>query len=107
MATRFELRNDTAANWASVNPILSQGEIGLEIVTGELAKVKVGDGSTAWNDLLYITNGIIDLSKTMGVMVHGLDTNATRPVGYAVVTWIGSVEPVNMSVNDIWEEVTL
>jgi len=44
------LRRDTAANWQSANPVLGQGELGVETDTG---KAKLGDGSTAWNDLAY------------------------------------------------------
>ncbi len=51
MADIIQLRRDTAANWTSVNPILAQGEIGLETDT---LKGKAGDGSTDWNTLLYI-----------------------------------------------------
>ena len=43
-------RPDTASNWASNNIVLSQGEGGIETDTGN---VKIGDGSTAWNDLGY------------------------------------------------------
>ena len=48
------LRNDLAATWASRNPILAKGEIGAEIDTGLL---KLGDGSTAFNNLTYINRG--------------------------------------------------
>lgn len=48
--TKIQLRRDTAANWTSVNPVLLEGEVGLELDTG---KSKVGDGSTAWNSLAY------------------------------------------------------
>ena len=50
MATRIQLRRDTAVNWASTNPVLSLGEPGVEIDTHNM---KVGDGVTAWNDLAY------------------------------------------------------
>lgn len=43
-------RNDTAANWTSSNPILLEGEIGIEWDTNFH---KIGDGTTAWNDLGY------------------------------------------------------
>lgn len=48
--TKFQMRNDTAANWASVNPVLLIGEIGFENDTN---KFKFGDGTTAWNNLPY------------------------------------------------------
>lgn len=47
---RLVLRNDTAAKWTEVNPVLLKGEIGIE---SDTKKMKVGDGSTAWNDLDY------------------------------------------------------
>lgn len=50
MSVQIQLRRDTAANWTSANPTLAQGELGLERDT---AKLKFGDGSTAWNSLAY------------------------------------------------------
>lgn len=50
MATKIQLRRDTAANWEASNPVLSQGEPGFEIDTG---KVKHGDGVTDWKTLAY------------------------------------------------------
>ena len=49
--TTIQLRNDLAATWNSRNPILKKGEIGIEIDT---RKMKVGDGTTAWNALSYM-----------------------------------------------------
>lgn len=48
--THINQRRDTAANWASENPVLQLGEVGWERDT---KKAKLGDGSTAWNDLDY------------------------------------------------------
>jgi len=45
-------RRDTAANWTTANPTLLAGEIGLESDTGYW---KVGDGSTAWTSLAYVS----------------------------------------------------
>lgn len=50
MAQQIQLRNDTAANWTSANPILAAGEFGIETDT---LKYKLGDGSTAWASLSY------------------------------------------------------
>ena len=50
MATKIQLRRDTAANWIAANPILSAGEPALETDTN---KVKYGDGITSWNALQY------------------------------------------------------
>jgi len=51
--TVIQLRRDTAANWASGDPLLAAGEIGLETNTG---KFKIGDGTLHWLDLDYATD---------------------------------------------------
>ncbi len=55
MAIQIQLRNDTAANWASANPVLAKGEIGLEIDTN---KLKIGTGLATWNALEYANAGV-------------------------------------------------
>jgi hypothetical protein len=44
----IQYRRGSAANWASVNPVLASGEIGYDTTNNQ---VRVGDGLTAWNDL--------------------------------------------------------
>lgn len=50
MAQKIQLRNDISANWASVNPVLMLGEVGLETDTG---KYKTGNGVGTWSTLSY------------------------------------------------------
>ena len=52
MADRIQIRRDTKAKWADLNPILASGEMGFEIDNNRL---KIGNGITAWNSLPYIT----------------------------------------------------
>ena len=52
MASKIQIRRDTASNWTNANPTLSNGELGLETDT---KKLKAGDGSTAWTSLAYYT----------------------------------------------------
>ena len=54
MANKIQLRRDTADNWTRVNPILDDGEPGLNIDNNQ---IKYGDGNTAWNDLNYASGG--------------------------------------------------
>jgi len=91
MATRIQLRRDTAANWISANPILSSGEFGYET---DGIKYKIGDGVTAWNSLTYFSGlhsdiGNLDyasaghtgfastdaLTSTSGVLQTNIDAN--------------------------------
>ena len=50
LKTRIQLRNDTAANWTTHNPVLLAGEVGIERDTN---KFKIGDGVKTWSALPY------------------------------------------------------
>lgn len=50
MPYRILFRRDTSTNWASNNPVLAQGEPGLETDTGLL---KMGNGTLPWLSLPY------------------------------------------------------
>ena len=82
MAVRFQLRRDTAANWTSANSVLALGEPGVETDT---LKVKVGDGSTAWNSLAYsITKDFTDLTSTPTTLAGYGITDALALAGLSV-----------------------
>ena len=53
MATRIQLRRGIASSWTSSNPILASGEVGVETDTN---KIKIGDGSSNWNELDYFAD---------------------------------------------------
>ena len=48
---RLRLKYDTAANWATKNPVLLAGEVGIE---SDTLLGKVGDGTKAWQQLEYL-----------------------------------------------------
>lgn len=80
---KIQLRHDTAANWSSANPVLLEGEFAYETDT---KKIKVGDGSTAYNSLAYLD---ISLAQVDDLTVHGLlssfagDTSADTTIATA------------------------
>jgi hypothetical protein len=84
-------RRDTLANWASANPVLAAGEIGLESDTN---KIKLGNGSSHWNSLLYFygsleTTGIDALNDVVITSVQSGD----------VLRWNGTAwinDPINL-----------
>lgn len=59
MAQQIQIRNDTTAGWETSNPILAQGEFGVNTTNGEF---KIGDGSTHWLDLPYHGTSLTDLN---------------------------------------------
>ena len=54
VVTQIQIRRGTAAQWTSTNPTLAAGEQGFETDTN---KMKIGNGSTAWNSLSYAITG--------------------------------------------------
>jgi len=79
MASIIQIRRDTAANWTSANPILAQGELGLETDT---LKVKAGDGSTAWTSASYLidTGGYAAYSDTTANFTGTLQNGGSNVV---------------------------
>lgn len=55
-AEEIQLRHGTSGQWTTANPVLNVGEAGVETDTGQ---IKVGDGSTAWNSLLYVGSPVV------------------------------------------------
>jgi hypothetical protein len=51
--SKIKLRRDLAANWESINPVLSSGEPGFDLTS---KKLKIGNGITAWNALPYVSS---------------------------------------------------
>ncbi len=56
MPIKIQIRRDLSTHWSSFNPILSQGEIAVELDTFQL---KIGDGNLHWNDLPYASGSQI------------------------------------------------
>lgn len=73
-----------ATEWATKNPLLQRGEIGIEIDTH---KAKVGDGTTYWNNLPYsftaeiewgsIVGDIQDQTDLVDLVTDAVDAEAT------------------------------
>lgn len=90
LKTQILLRNDIAANWTAANPVLGQGEVGLETDT---KKLKVGDGTTAWNSLDYYVEDVIkDLSGLIQVptITQPTYTNLKAKATYSAGLELGS-----------------
>ena len=51
-----KMRNLTASQWATQNPVLALGEIGVETGGAEL-KFKIGDGVKTWSAMQYYSSG--------------------------------------------------
>lgn len=79
MAVQIQIRRGTATQWTTANPILAEGELGVESDTSQL---KVGDGVTAWTSLSYFTptgnlTSLVDVAITSATLGQVLQYNGT------------------------------
>ena len=91
MPVHIQLRRGTSTDWSNANPVLFQGEIGLETNT---RKFKVGDGTTAWNLLPY--GGIEGPTGTTGATGMTGATGYTGPLGTGPTGPIGTTGPTGI-----------
>ncbi len=93
---QLQFRRGTASEWASANPTLASGEMGIERDT---QRFKLGDGTTAWNSLGY--GGIQGPTGTTGPAGStgptgstGAASTVTGPTGPAGAGNTGPTGPV-------------
>ena len=83
MANKIQLRRDTSINWANVNPILTDGEPGLEVDTN---RIKYGDGISPWSSLSY--------GGTANITFTGTTLNGPTCVAYNAGPTHGNIQVV-------------
>ena len=78
---RIQLRRGQSSDWTSVNPVLAAGEAGLE---SDTLQIKIGDGTTNWNDLGYATVTPTNLTNAVNAAITG-----TVDVNFVSITELG------------------
>lgn len=110
--TKHQQRNDTAANWLLVNPILLRGELGVELDTG---KMKIGNGRSTWSALPYLGVGITQTDVLNFVYPVGsikmtvYNDNPAKGIGGVWEQWGQGRVPVSvdeMQAEFSWAEIT-
>ena len=88
MATRIQVRRDTAANWAAApTTVLEPGEIAFETDT---LQFKIGDGTAQWQNLEYAGGTTPIISNTGGTGVTDFNAAALRNNGSAKYLILGA-----------------
>ena len=75
---QIQLRRGTAATWISANPILAQGEMGIETDTN---KIKIGNGNSGWISLAYVVGEGGGITGNTGATGPQGNTGGTGPQG--------------------------
>lgn len=86
MASRIKLRRDIAINWTTINPVLSNGEVGVELDTQQ---IKLGSGSVPWNNLPYL--------NTIGIPPTGSVSSSAQVIEYIFDT---DIQPNSVQSNE-------
>lgn len=88
----FQFRRDTAADWATKNPVLGPGEPAIENDTN---KFKLGDGRSRWSELEYFIDktSIQDLIESfLDNLDHGVVATQTQ-LDVGIVNHITAANP--------------
>jgi hypothetical protein len=99
MASQIQLRRDTAANWLSVNPILAQGELGVETDTG---RMKLGNGVDSWDELAY-NPFAASLNDLTDVTITNVQNGDFLRYNNSASVWIN--DPVNLATDTVGDYV--
>lgn len=90
---RFIVRRDAASAWASANPVLLAGEMGIE-TGGSAPLLKIGDGTSDWNTLPYWNGGgVRSFNARVGAVTLSY-SDVTGALGYTPTTVSGAVSAV-------------
>lgn len=74
MAQVIQLRRGSTSEWESSNPILAQGELGVDLTVG---RFKVGTGLTGWNNINYSAVFDVIIQSQSGDLVFPTFASAT------------------------------
>ena len=94
MANRIQLRRGGSQEWRNANPVLAQGEIGIDLDSG---RIKIGDGTTAWNSLAY-ERPVESVANTANSLVQR-DADGNFAAGVVTATLIGNASTASRLTN--------
>lgn len=97
-ATKIQLRHDSSANWFANNPILAEGEVGIEI---DKNRMKVGNGVSHYNDLEYFSD-TVDYNSLAYIGGTG---GSSTPTDYASLSNKPQINSVELSGNKTLDQL--
>jgi hypothetical protein len=83
MAQQIQFRRGTAAEWAAANPILAQGELGINL---DGNRFKIGTGLTSWNYLDYTAVFDVVVQPTTAPIVYPTFANNSGVTNVGIAT---------------------
>ena len=77
MGLKYKHSSKTKAQWEALNPVIVENEI---VIEKDTKRLKVGDGVSTYNSLIYITN-LYDLENEVEISLATDGVNDKREVG--------------------------
>jgi len=96
---RIQVRRGTSAEWASVNPILAAGEMGLESDTNF---IKFGNGTNTWTALGYANEPLANLQNTLAEYIPVSDMGVAN--GVATLNSSGKVPASQLDITELSQD---
>ena len=82
MAVNIQLRRGTSEEWTSANPILMEGEVGVDTTNDNF---RIGDGATNWDDLPVATGEPGEDGLTGGTLTGNLNFDSNEAQNAKIV----------------------
>lgn len=101
MAQQIQFRRDTSSAWATNNPVLAHGELGLETNTGQF---KIGNGVTAWASLPY--GGLAGPAQTNILQDFGNASDGDVVISSGVLVLSSSLYCNNLTISGSGQIIT-
>lgn len=99
--TRIALRCDSTAKWSqNTSAVLFKGEIGIELLADNSAKLKIGDGLKTWSALPYFESGIPVLTGTVAPT-----TDTTGKLGQIYIETSTNTLYICVAAGNTWKKI--
>lgn len=101
MAVRIQIRRDTTQNWYELNPILADGELGIEQLDDKKVKLKIGNGVDRYADLEYFADTVSYPDLINKPTLNGIEINGEMSLSELGIQPIGSYVAMEDLVNGL------
>ena len=99
MAIQIQLRRDSASDWTTENPILADGEMGIE---SDTRRIKFGNGTDDWDTLPYFSGGGGISERSFVIEPSSVTITPTNVETYRnnVILFTNTTGTVNLNLGD-------
>ena len=101
MAIRIQLRRDTTQNWYETNPVLADGEVGIEQLDDGNVKIKIGNGEHRYAELPYFADTISYLDILNKPTINDIELMGNLTLADLGIQPIGSYVTLEELVNSL------